>query len=136
MQQFNLVMVLNQTKDKVLMLYRKKNPYKGLYNMIGGKIEDGENHLESAYRELYEETGISKEDIFLIPFIDFVWHPLDMSMDVFIGKLNKAVNLVEEIHSLHWLDVNENFFDMTKFAVEGNIGHMMEIYGQNPEIID
>jgi len=136
MKKFNLVMAFSQDKQRVLMLYRSKDPYKGLFNMIGGKIEQGENHLDSAYRELLEETGISKEDIFLKPFIDFVWHPLDMSMDVFIGRLNKEVELVEEVHTLHWFSVYENFFDMTKFAGEGNIGHMMEIYLQNPGIID
>mgnify|MGYP001205282310 CR=1 FL=1 len=136
MKKFNLVMIFDQKKDKILMLYRSKDPYKGLYNLIGGKIEDGENHLESAYREMFEETGITKEDITLVPFIDFVWHPLNMSMDVFIGRLNKEVDLIEEIHSLHWFDIHENFFDMNRFAGEGNIGHMMEIYFQNQGIID
>lgn len=136
MKLFNLVMVLNQEKNKVLMLFRSKNPYKGLYNFIGGKIDIGEDPLSSAYRELFEETGILDSDIELHPFMDFEWHMLDMKMLVFIGKLNKEVKLVEELHTLHWFDLTEDFFDMTRFAGEGNIGHMVELYIQNQSMVD
>ncbi len=135
MKLYNLIMVFNPKKDKILACFREKNPYKGLYNLIGGKVEEGENYLDSAYRELFEETGIGNDNIILKPFMDFTWHFLDMEMKVFIGKLNKDVELVEEIHKLYWLDVNENFFDMQKFAGEGNIGHMMELYFQNQNMI-
>ncbi len=135
MIKYNLIMVLNQEKTKILMCHRSKKPYMGLYNLPGGKIEENESHLESAYRELLEETNISKHDITLIPFIDFKWHTFDMSMDVFIGRLKKEVTLVEEAHKLYWIDIYENFFDLTKYAGEGNIGHMIEIYKINKDIV-
>lgn len=135
MIEYNLVFVLNKEKNHVLMCLREKDPYKGLYNLIGGKIEKNETHLESAYRELLEETNISKDDITLVPFIDYKWHTFDMSMDVFIGRLNKEVKLIEEVNKLYWMPLEENFFDMNKFAGEGNIGHMMEIYKLNKEIV-
>jgi 8-oxo-dGTP diphosphatase len=136
MQLYNLVMVLNQEQNKILMLYRSKNPYKDLYNLPGGKIEDNEDFLLSAYRELYEETGITDKDIKLQPYIDFTWHQLSMEMKVFFGVLNKEVELVDEIHKLSWHDLNENFFDITKYAGEGNIGHMVEIYKANKDKIN
>jgi 8-oxo-dGTP diphosphatase len=123
-------MVLNPNKDKFLMCYRKNDPYKGLFNFVGGKMDEGEDSCTGAYRELFEETGITKDDIVLQHFIDFHWHPLNMTMDVFIGKLKHDVELVIEKHDLYWIDLNENFFDMNKFAGEGNIGHMYEIYKQ------
>ncbi|HOO44387.1 MAG TPA: NUDIX domain-containing protein [Bacillota bacterium] len=135
MRLFNLVMVFNQDKTQLLFCHREKDPYKGLFNLIGGKIENGEDHLESAYRELFEETGITKNDIELKPFMNFTWHFIDMSMDVFIGRLNKDVALVKEIHELHWFGLDEDFFDMNRFAGEGNIGHMMELYFQNETMI-
>jgi len=121
-------MVVNQNETEVLMCHRAKNPYKGLYNLLGGKVEHGEDMLESAYRELFEESGISRNDITLIPFIDYKWYPADMAMNVFVGKLDKEVELIEEVNELLWLDINTDFFDMKRFAGEGNIGHMMEIY--------
>ena len=58
----NIIVVFNQNKSKVLMCKRKKAPFKGLYNFVGGKIEPNEDHLQAAYRELAEETNISKTD--------------------------------------------------------------------------
>jgi 8-oxo-dGTP diphosphatase len=128
MTNYNLVMVIHPDETKLLTLRRTENPYLGLYNLPGGKIESGETLLDSAYRELEEETGISKRDIQLQPFMDFVWHSLQMKMFVFIGKLNHDQILVEEKHPLEWHGLDENFFDMKRYAGEGNIGHMVEIY--------
>ena len=41
---------------KVLFCIRAKEPYKGLYNFVGGKVEEDETNDEAAYRELYEKT--------------------------------------------------------------------------------
>ena len=128
MKLFNLILVLNEDESKVLMCYRSKNPYIGKYNLVGGKIEQGEEFLNSAYRELFEETGITDGQIRLSAFMDFVWHPIDMKMIVFIGKIKESVDLIEEAHKLYWIDINENFYDTERFAGEGNIGHMIEIY--------
>jgi len=133
---YNLLLVLNKEKNAVLMCDRIKDPYKGLYNLLGGKIEENEDILESAYRELEEESGIKKTDITLKHFIDFTWHTFDMDMKVFIGKLNKDVDLIEEVHPLHWIDIESDFFDMNNFAGEGNIGHMIQIYKLNEKIVD
>ena len=47
-------------------------------------------------------------------------------IEVYYGILNKKVNLVEEVNKLEWVDINDDFFDMNKYAGEGNIGHIME----------
>lgn len=135
MQLYNLLLILNEDRDKVLFVKRSKEPYKGLFNLPGGKIEPDETYLDSAYRELFEETGITDEDVVLKSFIDYTWHPADIAMKIFIGGLSKTVRLVQEVDALHWINIEENFFDMTKFAGEGNIGHMVEIYKQFTSII-
>ena len=33
---------------------------------------------------------------------------------------------VEEVNQLEWVSIDENFFDMKKYAGEGNVGHIME----------
>ncbi len=71
MQGYNVIIVYNKDLDGILMCKRLKNPYKGLSNLVGGKIEAGENGLESAYRELLEETCILKDDITLHHLMDF-----------------------------------------------------------------
>ncbi len=44
---------------KVLMIRRVKHPYVGLWNGIGGHIEEGETPLECIIREFQEETDIA-----------------------------------------------------------------------------
>ena len=63
MRKLNLVVVFNNNLDKALFCIRAKEPYKGLYNFVGGKVEKDETNDEAAYRELFEETGISRNDI-------------------------------------------------------------------------
>ena len=47
-------------------------------------------------------------------------------LEVYAGKLNREVKLIEEVNKLFWIDKNENFFDLDVFAGEGNIGHMLQ----------
>ena len=42
-QGYNLIMVYNKDRTKLLFCKRKKDPYQGLYNFVGGKIDDGED---------------------------------------------------------------------------------------------
>jgi len=131
MKKLNVILVYNQEEDKILMCKRTKEPYKGKFNLVGGKVEKNEDELCAAYRELQEETGISNKDIKLSHVMNFQYKLLDMELEVYTGKLNKNIYLVEEVNKLYWIDKKENFFDMDKFAGEGNIGHMIkqvEIY--------
>ena len=125
MKKLNVIIVYNKEENKILMCKRAKEPYKGKYNLVGGKLEENEDSLEGAYRELEEETGITKDDTILTYLMNFEYKMLDMQLQVFVGKLNKEKTLVEEVNKLYWMDLNENFFDEEKFAGEGNIGHML-----------
>ncbi len=60
MQGLNVIWVYNRDASRVLMCKRHKEPYLGLYNLVGGKIEPGEDGLAAAYRELKEESGITR----------------------------------------------------------------------------
>ena len=76
MRGLNLIALFNKKGDRVLMCTRKKDPYKGLINFPGGKIELGEDGLTAAYRELEEETAVTFEDVTLTLLLTFVY-PLD-----------------------------------------------------------
>lgn len=126
MKKLNVILVYNKEKSKILMCKREKNPYKGKFNLVGGKVEIGEDGLTAAYRELKEETSITEDDICLTHIMNFQYKLTNMQLEVYAGKLNKEVTLIEEVNKLYWIDKNENFFDINKFAGEGNIGHMIE----------
>ncbi|MCI8344496.1 MAG: NUDIX domain-containing protein [Clostridia bacterium] len=126
MKKLNVIIVYNKEESKILMCKRAKEPYKGKYNLVGGKVEQGENELHAAYRELQEETGITKQDIQLTHLMNFQYNMSDIELEVFVGKLNKEVELQEEINELLWINGKEDFFSMEKYAGEGNIGHMIQ----------
>jgi len=126
MQGFNIIIVYNNNLDKLLMCERIKDPYVGLNNFVGGKIEDQESGIDAAYRELYEETSIKKEDITLHHLMDFTYYIADCYVEVYVGKLKKDVEVIGEENKLFWSDLNHNFFDLNLYAGEGNIGHMIE----------
>ena len=121
----NVIWVFNPSGDKVLMCKRHKQPYKGLYNLVGGKIEPNEPGLAAAYRELEEETGIT--GIHLTHLMDFVYYLSDSCrVEVYVGRLTEDITPQGDEKELVWIDVNEDLFDMSRFAGEGNIGHIYE----------
>lgn len=126
MQGYNCIMIYSEDGQKLLFCKRSKNPYKGMYNFVGGKLEPGEDGFHGAYRELQEETGITRAQVELRHMMDFTYYNQNNYVEVYVGRLKEQVVLKEEAHPLWWLDLNENFFDVDKFAGEGNIGHMIE----------
>jgi 8-oxo-dGTP diphosphatase len=46
------------SNNKILMLLRYNPPNEGLWNGVGGRIENDESTLQSCLREAYEETGL------------------------------------------------------------------------------
>jgi 8-oxo-dGTP diphosphatase len=126
MKKYNIIVIFNKEMTKTLMCKRTKEPYKGMYNLVGGKIEKENDGLNEAYRELKEETNIQKENIELIHFMNFEYIKFNKYIEVYYGVLNNDVMLIEEVNSLEWVNINDNFFNMNKYAGEGNIGHIME----------
>ena len=126
MKKLNVIIVYDKDERKILMCKREKEPYKGMFNLVGGKVEENEDELHAAYRELEEETGITSKDIRLVNVMNFEYKMSDMELELYAGKLNKDVEVIEEVNKLYWLDKSENFFDLEKFAGEGNIGHMFK----------
>lgn len=125
MKKYNIIVVFDKNLKKTLMCKRTKEPYMGMYNLVGGKIEDNDG-LNEAYRELYEETGITKDDINLNHFMNIEYISFNKYIEVYYGTLNKDKKLIEEVNKLEWVNIDDNFFNMEKYAGEGNIGHIIE----------
>ena len=134
MKKLNLIVIFNASLDKVLFCVRAKEPYKGLYNFVGGKVEENESNDDAAYRELFEETGISNKDVELDHFMDLNYFKYQNNLQVYYGILNHEVNLIEEKNKLEWVTINDELLNNSKFAGNYNIPHIIrqiKIYLKN-----
>ena len=126
MKKFNLIVVFNKDLKNILFCIRAKEPYKGLYNFIGGKVEKNESNDDAAYRELFEETGISHNDIELDHFMDLNYFKYENNLQVYYGILKHEVELVEEKNKLEWVTISQELLNNEKFAGNYNIPHIIK----------
>lgn len=100
--------------NKILLIKRGKNPYRDHWAFPGGRIEqDDPDMLESAYRELKEETNLTKDDITL-EYAKTIGNstrdPRGFSItNVFIGKLDKKSDKVkagDDAVDFEWFELN------------------------------
>lgn len=139
MRKLNLVVVFNKDLSKSLFCIRAKEPYKGLYNFVGGKVEENETNDAAAYRELFEETGIGSNDITLDHFMDLNYFKYENNLQVYYGILDHDVKLVEEKNKLEWVTINDDLLNNERFAGNYNIPHIIrqiKVYLNNGTGID
>ena len=127
MRGYNAILIYDTSGERLLFCHRRKEPYMGKYNFVGGKIEAGEDGFTSAYRELFEETGITREDVSLSHLMDLTYYVSDFYLEIYAGRLKHPVKLIEEKNPLVWFQETEDFFNVEKFAGDGNIGHILRI---------
>ena len=87
---------------------------------------------DAAYRELEEETGITKQQIRLYRLMDIRYYYQDFDLELYVGQLEEDVTLKEETNPLIWLSLDEDFADKDRFAGEQNIAHIMNVALQYP----
>ena len=139
LRKLNLIVVFNNKLDEVLFCIRAKEPYKGLHNFVGGKVEKGESNDDAAYRELFEETGISRKDIELDHFMDLNYFKYGNNLQVYYGILKHDVTLVEEKNKLEWVSIDDGLLNNSKFAGNYNVPHIIrqiKVYLKNGTGID
>ena len=94
MKKMNVIVIFDKELERTLMCKRTKEPYMGMYNLVGGKIERENDGLNEAYRELEEETNIKKEDVELIHFMNLTYVKWNKELEVYYGILKNEVELV------------------------------------------
>ena len=101
-------------KDQKLLIDKpRKRP---TYQMIGGRVEEGETPLEAAIRECHEELG--NEAIFDSNKIELVMEfdeiatsdgktPIHFFIFKYNGSLEGKLNTSEEIEAFKWYESND-----------------------------
>ncbi len=121
----NCIVLFDREKKAVLFCRRKKDPYEGKLNFVGGRVEKGESSEDAAYRELEEETGITCRETSLFRLMDLTYYYQQFVLEIYVGMLEKDAVLREEKNPLVWLPLTEDFTDRDRFAGDQNIAHIM-----------
>jgi len=106
----NVVGTMFLENNKLLLDKPRKRP---TYQMIGGRVEDGETPLEAAIRECHEELG--RDAIFDESLLEFIMEfdeiassdgitPIHFYVFKYNGKLNGKLNTSDEIESFLWYE--------------------------------
>jgi 8-oxo-dGTP diphosphatase len=80
--------------DRDVLLLRlpdKHSAWGGLYNGIGGHIEQGEDPLSAAMREILEETGLTPEGLRLCGVVNVdLGEELGIGLYVYVGEIRSG----------------------------------------------
>lgn len=86
----------------------RKRLWAGLYNGIGGHIEVGEDILEAAHRELFEETGITGINLlFCAQVMVDVSNEVGVAIFIFRGKVDSVDFEPSAEGSLSWVPLSD-----------------------------
>lgn len=67
---------IKKNKIEFLLLKRAENEiYPGLWQMVSGTIHEGETAYQTALREIYEETNLKAEKLWVVPNINSFYSP-------------------------------------------------------------
>jgi len=96
--------------EKLLLVTRKKDPFKGFLTFPGGKVDEGEKVEDAVKRELREETSLDIEPtdilgVYSDPSRDPRGHRISVA---FIARvISGEAKPSSDAESIEWLSVNE-----------------------------
>ena len=137
-------------KDKVLVIkYNEPNRKAGWYDIPGGKIEEGETPVQTAIREVAEETTLKIDKLerkgkLIVEYPDRIF-----DFEVFVAKEFDGIPAELQENSSRWIEIDEllsknNIFSCIQLLSEKYINYLKDensdfkihIYVDNDENIE
>lgn len=119
--------------NNILMINRVKQPWKGMWNGVGGKRNKSESAKDCILREIQEETGIFLNESKIIDKGVCTWNndftAIDSGLHLFLVNLDNDFNLSTPLKTdegiLEWKDFNW-INDKDNLGVCYNIPYFLE----------
>lgn len=109
--------------DKILLVKRNTEPFKGRWALPGGHVDFGETAEQAIIRETKKETGLEFKQLKFFKYYDEInperaWHAIVL---VFTGIVKGKVKRkkINEIANVKWFPINK--VDNMKLAFNHNI---------------
>jgi dihydroneopterin triphosphate diphosphatase len=104
--------IIRFVNDKIEYLLLKRSAhqkYPNIWQMVTGKINEGEKAYETVVREVGEETSLEIDKLFIVPNVNSFYNPDDNSTNlipVFVTVVNEdeVVTISEEHQRYQWVN--------------------------------
>ena len=102
--------IYSVSTQRYLFLLRNSSKYSGTWGLAGGKIEAGEQLLESLYRELTEELGYEFNNTKVIPIEKFTSDSNKFTYHTFLIPVDEEFvpNLNHEHRGYCWVSLEDH----------------------------
>ena len=104
-------------ENKILMINRNKPPFMGMWNALGGHLEENETPQECAIREVFEESNVVIKDAKLISIS--TWNYDDDEIYVYVSELSSDFDIsaypiknsegIIDFKEIDWIIHEKNF---------------------------
>jgi 8-oxo-dGTP diphosphatase len=125
-----LIFLFNESKVLLIKQNSETKPGFGKWNGIGGHIEEGEDPLSSARREIFEESGLSIENIKL-KFISIIPEKKELGVCLFIfsGICENMVIKESSEGQLSWIRIDH----LNEYKVMPDLQKLLKLILDHPE---
>ena len=104
----------NGSIENKFLLFRRSlsgKIYPGIWQMVTGKIDEGESTADAVKRELFEETGLRPQKLFVVPKINSFYFPTNDKIvlsPVFLAVVNTTeIKISDEHCEFKWVSFDE-----------------------------
>lgn len=103
---------INKYEQLILKRNGNTNPYPNLWQVVTGRIEKFETPIETAIREVFEETGLVPNKLWNLPFLASFYNYRSNEINfspVFVFEVyeNSKINLSQEHSEYKWIQLDE-----------------------------
>lgn len=138
---YTYTLVFIQIESDMIMLNRKKSPWMGMWNGLGGKMNQNETPLASIQREIKEELGLDLNMNLIQDRGTLTWNDFEASgqgIHLFYVKLDRIhLNFpilmdegIIDLKPIHWIidSNNHGVAPNIKYFLEPMMTHQVEVH--------